>query len=52
MLEHLTLTKAKRSAVVYKMHGDREHPDKAILTVTIQHLNLHTRSAHANSGAE
>lgn len=32
MLEHLTLTKAKRSAIIYKMHGDREHPDKAILT--------------------
>lgn len=30
--QHLTLTKAKRDAVVYKMHGDVEHPDEAILT--------------------
>ncbi len=28
---HLALTKHKRDAVVYKMHGDVEHPDQAIL---------------------
>jgi|ERR1700677_2359662 len=31
-LEHLTLTVPKRDAIVYKMHGDRSSPDKAILT--------------------
>lgn len=31
-IKHLTLTKAKRNAVVYKMHGDVEHPDEAVLT--------------------
>ena len=29
---HLATTKSRRDAVVYKMHGDIEHPDKAILT--------------------
>lgn len=31
-IEHLATTKPKRDAVVYKMHGDVEHPDKAVLT--------------------
>lgn len=30
--EHLATTKRGRDAVVYKMHGDIEHPDKAVLT--------------------
>ena len=30
-IEHLAETKPKRDAVVYKMHGDKEHPAKAIL---------------------
>lgn len=30
--KHLALTKPKRDAVVYKMHGDIDHPDEAILT--------------------
>lgn len=30
--EHLTTTKPNRDAVVYKMHGDVDHPDKAVLT--------------------
>ena len=30
-IEHLVLTKQKRDAVVYKMHGDIEHPSEAIL---------------------
>ncbi|CAO3350599.1 SIR2 family protein [Azospirillum palustre] len=30
--EHLANTRRGRDAVVYKMHGDIEHPDKAILT--------------------
>ncbi|MBH0072232.1 SIR2 family protein [Pseudoalteromonas sp. NZS127] len=29
---HLALTKKKRDAVVYKMHGDIDHPDSAVLT--------------------
>lgn len=29
---HLATTKRKRDAVVYKMHGDIDHPDSAILT--------------------
>ncbi|WP_373959387.1 SIR2 family protein [Vibrio gigantis] len=29
---HLALTKKKRDAVVYKMHGDIDHPDSAIIT--------------------
>lgn len=29
--QHLTLTKRGRDAVVYKMHGDVSHPDKAII---------------------
>ncbi len=29
---HLALTKQKRNAIVYKMHGDIDHPDSAILT--------------------
>ncbi|MDD5353239.1 MAG: SIR2 family protein [Candidatus Omnitrophica bacterium] len=28
---HLVITKQKRDAIVYKMHGDIDHPDKAIL---------------------
>jgi hypothetical protein len=31
-LEQLATTKRGRDAVVYKMHGDIEHPDKAILS--------------------
>ncbi len=31
-VKQLALTKAKRDAVVYKMHGDVEHPDDAVLT--------------------
>lgn len=30
--KHLSLTIPKRDAIVYKMHGDIEHPDDAILT--------------------
>jgi hypothetical protein len=30
--EHLALTKPKRDAIVYKMHGDIDNPDQAILT--------------------
>ena len=30
-IEHLAQTMNKRDAIVYKMHGDKEHPDKAIL---------------------
>ena len=29
---HLALTKKKRDAIVYKMHGDIDHPDTAVLT--------------------
>lgn len=29
---HLALTKKKRDAVLYKMHGDIDHPDSAVLT--------------------
>ncbi len=28
----LAITKPRRDAIVYKMHGDVEHPDKAVLT--------------------
>jgi len=31
-LDHLKLTKPRRDAVVYKMHGDIDHPDDAVLT--------------------
>lgn len=31
-IEQLSLTVRGRDAVVYKMHGDIEHPDKAVLT--------------------
>lgn len=31
-VKQLALTRAKRDAVVYKMHGDAEHPDEAVLT--------------------
>lgn len=31
-LDHLKLTRPKRDAIVYKMHGDIDHPDDAILT--------------------
>ena len=31
-VEQLATTKRGRDAVVYKMHGDIEHPDKAVLT--------------------
>ena len=31
-VEQLATTKRGRDAVVYKMHGDVEHPDKAVLT--------------------
>jgi hypothetical protein len=31
-LDHLKLTKPKRDAIVYKMHGDIDHPDEAVLT--------------------
>ncbi|MGJ0491873.1 SIR2 family protein [Methylobacter sp.] len=30
--EQLAFTKPKRDAVVYKMHGDVDHPDQAVLT--------------------
>lgn len=30
--EHLATTRPKRDAIVYKMHGDVDHPDKAVLT--------------------
>jgi hypothetical protein len=30
--EQLSITRRGRDAVVYKMHGDAEHPDKAVLT--------------------
>ena len=30
--EHLSTTKPKRNAVIYKMHGDVEHPNQAVLT--------------------
>ncbi|HQQ74050.1 MAG TPA: SIR2 family protein [Pseudomonadales bacterium] len=30
--KHLSLTKPKRDAIVYKMHGDIDHPDEAVLT--------------------
>ncbi len=30
--EHLTVTKPKQKAVVYKMHGDIDHPNNAVLT--------------------
>jgi hypothetical protein len=30
--EQLAFTKPKRDAIVYKMHGDMEHPDQAVLT--------------------
>jgi hypothetical protein len=29
---HLAITKKKRDAIVYKMHGDIDHPDLAVLT--------------------
>ncbi len=29
---HLATTRSRRDAVVYKMHGDIEHPDQAVLT--------------------
>ncbi|MDE1211747.1 SIR2 family protein [Vibrio aestuarianus] len=29
---HLSLTKKKRDAILYKMHGDIAHPDQAIIT--------------------
>ncbi|MCC4608201.1 SIR2 family protein [Xanthomonas campestris pv. zinniae] len=31
-LQHLPVTKYKRDAVVYKMHGDVDHPNEAVLT--------------------
>jgi len=31
-INHLALTKKKRDAIVYKMHGDIDHPDTAVLT--------------------
>jgi hypothetical protein len=31
-VKQLALTKSKRDAVVYKMHGDVEHPNEAIIT--------------------
>jgi hypothetical protein len=31
-INHLAVTKKKRDAIVYKMHGDIDHPDNAILT--------------------
>lgn len=30
--EHLSTTKPRRDAVVYKMHGDVDHPNQAVLT--------------------
>ncbi|EGR0669542.1 hypothetical protein E4T17_11380 [Vibrio vulnificus] len=29
---HLAITKKKRDAILYKMHGDCDHPDSAVLT--------------------
>lgn len=31
-INQLALTKRRRDAIVYKMHGDMEHPDDAVLT--------------------
>lgn len=31
-VNHLTTRRVKRDAVVYKMHGDAQHPDQAVLT--------------------
>ena len=31
-LDHLKFTRPKRDAIVYKMHGDIDHPDDAVLT--------------------
>jgi hypothetical protein len=31
-LDHLKFTKPRRDAIVYKMHGDIDHPDDAVLT--------------------
>lgn len=31
-IDHLKLTKRRRDAIVYKMHGDIDHPDIAVLT--------------------
>jgi Sir2- and TIR-associating SLOG family/SIR2-like domain len=31
-VDHLKLTKPRRDAIVYKMHGDIDHPDNAVLT--------------------
>jgi hypothetical protein len=31
-VDHLKLTRPKRDAIVYKMHGDIDHPDDAVLT--------------------
>lgn len=31
-LDHLSITKPKRDAIVYKMHGDINHPNDAVLT--------------------
>jgi NAD-dependent SIR2 family protein deacetylase len=31
-IDHLKLTRPKRDAIVYKMHGDIDHPDGAVLT--------------------
>jgi len=31
-INHLAITKKKRDAIVYKMHGDIDHPDSAVLT--------------------
>ena len=30
--KHLATTKPKRDAIIYKMHGDIDHPDSAVLT--------------------
>jgi hypothetical protein len=31
-INHLSLTKSKRDAIIYKMHGDIDHPDSTVLT--------------------
>ncbi len=31
-INHLSLTKSKRDVIIYKMHGDIDHPDSAVLT--------------------
>lgn len=50
---HFTTTKPNRTAVLYKMHGDIEHPDKAILTKDDyeKYYDSHGEFLNALSGA-